>query len=80
MEYWEIETASGEVLEFATLEEAAEFAEANNCTTVYEIGGGWEELERCEWCNEWMTRHELKNGLCYQCRAAIWSRGENWEG
>lgn len=59
-----------------TIEEAIEFAEANGIKTIYEVGGSFDEFEKCEFCGEWYTTEELNNGICWRCKLAIWSRGE----
>ena len=58
-----------------TLEEAITFAEAHGITTIQQIGGAWDEFEKCEFCGEWFTAPELENGLCAQCEQAIKSHG-----
>lgn len=59
-----------------TLEAAIEFAEANGIDLICEIGGSWDEFEKCEFCGEWCTTEELDKGICQRCKLAIWSRGE----
>lgn len=59
-----------------TLEDAIQFAEANGITTIYQIGGSYDEYEKCEWCDEWHHLEKLTDGLCWRCRLAAWSRGE----
>lgn len=60
-----------------TLEEAIEFAEANGIETICEIGGTWDEYQKCWFCGEWYTSAEIeKSGVCWRCKLAIWSRGE----
>jgi hypothetical protein len=59
-----------------TLEEAIEFAEANGILTIYEIGGSWDEFEKCGFCGEWFPSNELnKEGDCFYCEQAIKSHG-----
>ena len=51
-----------------TIETAIEFAEANGINTISEIGGSWDEFQKCEFCGEWMPSQELdKKGWCSDC-------------
>lgn len=57
---------------FDTLEEAIDFAEKNNIKTIQEIGGSWEEYEKCWFCEEWFAVSELNtNNECSRCESAI---------
>lgn len=58
-----------------TLEEAIAFAEAHGITIIEEIGGSWDEYEKCEFCGEWYSSDELEKGLCWMCEQAIKSHG-----
>lgn len=52
----------------ATLEEAIEFAEANGIDLICEIGGAYDEYEKCGFCDEWMPSQDLdENGWCEHC-------------
>lgn len=39
-----------------------------------------EEFHRCAWCDEFFPLYDIEeyDGICYQCDAAIRSRGERW--
>ena len=54
-----------------TLEEAIEYADTHNTTTIYEIGGGWNELCKCDFCKEWIPAYEMTEDLCNDCTRAI---------
>ena len=59
-----------------TLENAIEFAETHNITTISEIGGNWDEWEKCWFCGEWFPVSDLNtNNECFQCEQAIKSHG-----
>lgn len=67
----------GENTIFDTLEEAIEFADKNDMSTIQEIGGSYTTFKRCGWCDEWIDENELKNSwACNRCRMGIESRGE----
>lgn len=55
-----------------TLDDAIEFAEAHGCLTICEIGGSWDEFEKCAFCGDWFTATELNTeNLCWCCQVAI---------
>lgn len=59
-----------------TLEEAIEFADAHGITLICEIGGNWDEWEKCGFCGEWFPSEDLnKDGECLMCEQAIKSHG-----
>lgn len=61
---------------FETLEEAIEFAEDHDATCICEIGGNWDDWEKCGFCGEWFPSTELnKDGDCTYCEQAIKSHG-----
>ena len=60
-----------------TLEEAIEWADTHGILTIYEIGGAWDEFEKCSFCGEWVTSYELDtDGFCERCLMALRSHGE----
>ena len=60
-----------------TIEEAIATANEIDATIICEIGGNWEEFEKCWFCEEWVSSSELnKNGLCEKCENYLISRGE----
>lgn len=62
-----------------TIEDAFAFAEAHRIRTVYQIGGSYDEFEKCEFCGEWCSHDDLKtSGICWRCDLALYSRGEKW--
>ena len=63
---------SCETTAFDTLEEAIEYADKNGCTFIAEIGGNWEEYNKCLFCEEWYPSTEINaNGDCQRCVQAI---------
>lgn len=59
-----------------TLEEAIEHADANGINYIYEIGGNWEEYEKCAFCGEWYSSTELNEyGDCERCVQAMRDHG-----
>lgn len=67
---------------FDTLEDAIERADALKATTIYEIGGSWDEYMKCWFCGEWFPVSELNfensttdEGLCNQCKIATIQHG-----
>ena len=69
--YYEI-AHEGTLNAFDSLEDAIEFAEENNITTIQEIGGCWTEFEKCWFCEEWFDVSELNtNNECSRCESAI---------
>lgn len=81
MRYYEIAyTDSGEFPITAacdTLDEAIELAEAHNVNLISEIGGNWDEWQKCWFCGEWYTTDEFlhDNDTCKRCAVAIESHG-----
>lgn len=60
-----------------TIDDAIEYADANGIDLICEIGGSWDEYEKCWFCGEWYPSTDLdKNGTCWRCKLALWSRGE----
>ena len=71
MVYYEVEH-NAKTHEFATIEEAIEFADANECEVIAEIGGSWDEFKKCWFCGDWFTVGELiSTGVCARCAQAI---------
>ena len=69
--YYEI-AHEGTLNAFDTLEDAIEYAEENDITTIQEIGGCWAEFEKCWFCEEWFDVSELNtNNECSRCESAI---------
>ena len=61
-----------------TLEEAIKFAEAHEIPTIQEIGGSWDEYEKCWFCGDWFTSSEMNTeNTCERCQMAIWSHEGN---
>lgn len=59
-----------------TLEDAIEYAEANNLNYIAEIGGSWDEWEKCDFCGEWYLSTELNEyGDCDRCIQAMNDHG-----
>lgn len=59
-----------------TIEDAIEYADTHEVTHIYEIGGSWDEFEKCGFCGEWFPSNELnKEGDCFYCEQAIKSHG-----
>lgn len=71
---------SCEAVAFDTFEEAEEFANANGCDLIAEIGGSWDEWKKCEFCGGWDLVYTIdnNNGICERCELALYSRGERW--
>ena len=60
-----------------TMEAAIEYADTHEVTYIYEIGGNWDEFEKCAFCGEWVASYELdKDGFCEMCLVALRSHGE----
>lgn len=77
MNYYEV-GINGEIHAFDTLEEAFNFADENNCKIISEIGGNWEDWEKCTFCGDWFPSTELNTrGECEQCERAIKDHGYN---
>lgn len=77
MEHCYILYTYGGSTEFATLEEAIEFANKNDMSIIQEWGGSYTEYRKCGWCDEWVDSRELRNSwACERCRLGIASRGE----
>ena len=69
--YYEI-AHKGTLIAHDTLEDAIKYAEEKNITTIQEIGGSWEEYEKCWFCEEWFAVSELNvNNECSRCESAI---------
>lgn len=65
------------VTAFDDLDSAIEYAEANGCDLICEVGGSWDEYRKCWFCEEWKSTAELnKNDLCEKCENYLISRGE----
>ena len=66
---------------FDTLEEAFEFADANEITFIAEIGGAWDEYGKCATCGEWKLYTDLNvDGICDTCTVAeIWKEAKTHE-
>lgn len=78
MHYYETTSREGnKVCAFDTLEEAIEYANDNDGAIISEIGGSWEDFEKCWFCGEWVSSSEInKDSLCWRCELALRSRGE----
>lgn len=76
MNYYET-TARGETVSHKTLEDAIQYANENNDVFIIcEIGGNWDEYEKCTFCGEWVESSELNiHGECERCVEAIKSHG-----
>lgn len=78
MTYYETYT-EGEnpcIYAFDTFEEAVEFADNNGCTTIQEMGGSYDDYEKCEFCGEWYPTSEMNiENYCEQCQIAIRDHG-----
>ena len=60
------------VIAFDTLEQAIEFADANNCEIISEIGGNYDEFVKCWFCGDWIPSDEIiGTGVCDRCAVAI---------
>ena len=61
---------------FSDFEQATEYADEHGATQIDEIGGAWDEFNKCEFCGDWFTAQELKaDGVCNQCYQASKSHG-----
>jgi hypothetical protein len=77
--YYEVENKEAQqsglpdgVIAFDTLEEAIEYADSNMCNLICEIGGNWDNYEKCWFCDDWFPSSELLgNGVCQRCEIAI---------
>lgn len=57
---------------FTELDDAINFADDHGINYISEIGGYWNDLEKCEFCHEWFCSTDLnKDGLCDRCQYAI---------
>ena len=73
--YYEI-GKSGELIAFDDLEKAMTYADKHNCSIISEIGGAWDDFEKCSFCGEWFTSTELNiNRECERCETAIKDHG-----
>lgn len=62
-----------------TLEDAIAYADAHGCTLIAEIGGSWNEYEKCAFCGEWFDSCELNTeGDCERCEIAIRDHNGLW--
>lgn len=66
-----------ECVKFDEWEAAEEYANANACALICEIGGSWDEWEKCWSCGEWFTKYELNryNGTCERCEITARDHG-----
>ena len=65
-----------ECVEFDEWEAAEEYTNANGCGLICEIGGSWDEYEKCWFCENWYPRNELdRDGLCDRCEMAAINHG-----
>lgn len=60
-----------ETIAFDDIDDAIEFADTHGITLISEIGGYWEEFEKCEFCHDWFCSSELIDGLCDRCEYAL---------
>lgn len=77
--YYEVVTRSGETspdgidykgicAAFETLSEAIDYADKAGADCVSQIGGAWDEWERCTGCGEWFPSVDLDTrGNCERC-------------
>lgn len=57
---------------FDDIDDAIEFADTHGIDLITEIGGYWNDLEKCEFCHEWFCSSDLNSdGLCDRCEYAI---------
>jgi hypothetical protein len=55
-----------------SLDDAISFADAHGCTYILEIGGSWNDFEKCSFCGDWFSSCEVDaEVICYHCRKAI---------
>lgn len=59
------------VVAHETIDKAIEFAAEHNCTMISQIGGYWNDFEKCDLCHEWFPVSDLDNGLCPDCERAF---------
>lgn len=60
-----------------TIEEAIQYADTHEITHIREIGGAWDEYEKCTFCGEWVASYEVDtDGFCERCLMALRSHGE----
>lgn len=70
--YYEVQGGKDGVRCFHSLEDAVEFADANGCELISEVGGSWTDYSKCEWCEEWYDVNDINRaGVCYRCERAI---------
>lgn len=54
-----------------TLENAIKYADSHGLVLIAEIGGSWDEYEKCEICGEWYPGDQMtKCGICTRCERA----------
>lgn len=71
MSHYELFT-HGENTCFDTIEEAIAFADKNRLSIIQEIGGNWEQWEKCSFCDEWFPTSDLDAfKRCDRCKVAI---------
>ena len=60
---------------FEDFDEAVVYAEEHNIEYITEIGGSWDEVKKCWWCEEWTPSSDMNtNDLCYTCESYLKSR------
>lgn len=74
--YYEIDDSNGGVIAFEELEDAIEYADKHGATMISEIGGAYDDYEKCAFCGEWVDCCELNEwGDCSRCEQAIKDHG-----
>lgn len=59
-----------------TLETAIDFADAHGIELICEIGGSFDEWQKCAFCGEWFLAYTLnEHGDCERCAVAIRDHG-----
>ena len=73
--YYEV-AGDHEIRAFEIFEDAAAYADEIGSKTIYEIGGSFDEYEKCWFCGEWFTTGELdEDDLCDSCAVAVRDHG-----
>jgi hypothetical protein len=73
--YYEI-YLNGCAFGFDELEDAIEYADANDVTMISQVGGSFTDYEKCAFCGEWVDCYELnEHGDCSRCEQAIKDHG-----
>lgn len=63
-------------VEFETWEDAEEYANANGCGLICEIGGSWDEYKKCWSCGEFYPKYEMNaGGTCERCEISAREHG-----